>query len=107
MPGWEEQAEDRVNRIGQDADTVWAVYLTVDGTIDEKFSTIIEDKRANIKAILDGGEVGERTNISVQLLQAMVDGGELPANTMSKLTMKDVGDKTMKPKDYTKGDEQE
>tara|TARA_R110002074_G_scaffold114680_1_gene245154 strand:- start:426 stop:3134 length:2709 start_codon:yes stop_codon:yes gene_type:complete len=107
VPGWEEQAEDRVNRIGQDADTVWAVYLTVDGTIDEKFSTIIEDKRANIKAILDGGEVGERTNISVQLLQAMVDGGELPANTMSKLTMKDVGDKTMKPKDYTKGDEQE
>lgn len=107
VPGWEEQAEDRVNRIGQDADTVWAVYLTVDGTIDEKFSTIIEDKRANIKAILDGGEVGERTNISLQLLQAMVDGGELPANTMSKLTMKDVGDKTMKPKDYTKGDEQE
>lgn len=107
VPAWEEQAEDRVNRIGQDADTVWAVYLTIDGTIDEKFNAIIEDKRANIKAILDGGEVGERTSISVQLLQAMVDGGELPFDTMEKLTVNDIADVKATPKDYTKGDEQE
>ena len=107
VPAWEEQAEDRVNRIGQDADTVWAVYLTVDGTIDEKFNSIIEDKRANIKAVLDGGEVGERTSISIQLLQAMVDSGELPSDTMNKLTANDVVETTASPKDYTQGEEQE
>jgi superfamily II DNA/RNA helicase len=49
VPGWEEQAEDRVNRIGQDAKTVHALYFTVEGTIDEKFNHLIEQKRAVVR----------------------------------------------------------
>ena len=74
-PSHEEQAEDRVNRIGQDADTVWAVYLTVSGSIDEKFNKVVEEKREVIKAVLDGGEIGERNSIVSELLKEMMKDG--------------------------------
>ena len=86
VPGWEEQAEDRVNRIGQDSSTVWANYLSVTGTIDDKFNTVIEAKREVVQAILDGGSIEERAGIASALLQAMVDAGELP-----KEMLKDMG----------------
>tara|TARA_Y100000004_G_scaffold185194_1_gene235038 strand:+ start:324 stop:2903 length:2580 start_codon:yes stop_codon:yes gene_type:complete len=84
-PAWEEQAEDRVNRIGQDAETVHAVYLSVAGTIDERFNTVVEEKRKVIQSILDGGDVVERQGIAKALLQSMVDAGELPAELIRDL----------------------
>ena len=84
VSGWEEQAEDRVNRIGQDSDTVWATYLSVSGTIDERFDRIVEEKRQVVSSILDGGEIGEeRAGIAKALLQSMVDAGEIPASMLS------------------------
>lgn len=85
VPGWEEQAEDRVNRIGQDAETVHAVYLSVSGTIDEKFNAVVEEKRATVSAILDGGEMGKRDGIAKALLKAMVDAGDLPKTMLGDL----------------------
>ena len=85
VPGWEEQAEDRVNRIGQDAETVHAVYLTVAKTIDERFNAVVEAKRATVSAILDGGEVGKRDGIAKALLKAMVDAGEMPASMLKNM----------------------
>ena len=82
-PAWEEQAEDRVNRIGQDSDTVWATYLSVAGTIDEKFDRIVEAKRQDIKAVLDGGDIIEREGIAKALLEAMVEAGELPEDMLT------------------------
>tara|TARA_B100000287_G_scaffold188733_1_gene178400 strand:- start:4274 stop:6787 length:2514 start_codon:yes stop_codon:yes gene_type:complete len=82
-PAWEEQAEDRVNRIGQDSDTVWATYLSVAGTIDEKFDRIVEAKRQDIKAVLDGGDIIEREGIAKALLEAMVEAGELPEEMLT------------------------
>ena len=82
-PAWEEQAEDRVNRIGQDSDTVWATYLSVAGTIDEKFDRIVEYKRANIKSVLDGGDIIEREGIAKALIEAMVESGELPEDMLA------------------------
>jgi SNF2 family DNA or RNA helicase len=78
-PSHEEQAEDRVNRIGQDAETVWAVYLTVSGSIDEKFNKVVEEKREVIKAVLDGGEIGERNSIVSELLKEMMKDGNRKA----------------------------
>ena len=78
VPGWEEQAEDRINRIGQEADTVWATYISVNGTIDEKFDRVIEDKRQVVKAVLDGGDIEERQGIAAALIESMVEAGELP-----------------------------
>ena len=88
VPGWEEQAEDRVNRIGQDAETVHALYLSVTGTIDEKFNAVVEEKRATVAAILDGGEVGKRDGIAKALLRAMVDDGQLPASMLDNMGVK-------------------
>lgn len=84
VPAWEEQAEDRVYRIGQDSDSVQAVYLTVAGTIDEKFNAVVEAKRAVVKAVLDGGELDERVGIANALIEAMIDAGDLPADFNKK-----------------------
>ena len=85
VPGWEEQAEDRVNRIGQDAETVHALYLSVTGTIDDKFNAVVEEKRKVVSSIIDGGEVGKRDGIAKALLKAMVDAGEMPADMLGDL----------------------
>ena len=93
VPAYEEQAEDRVNRIGQDNDTVWAVYLTVDNTIDIKFKNLIESKREVISSIVDGGEIGQRNEVVKDLLQAMVDSGEIPASMMESFNKENKGAK--------------
>ncbi len=80
VPGWEEQAEDRVYRIGQDSDSVHAVYLSVTKTIDEKFNYVIEEKRKVVKAVLDGGSMEEREGIASALIQSMIESGDLPAD---------------------------
>ena len=85
VSGWEEQAEDRVNRIGQDSDTVWATYLSVAGTIDERFDRIVEQKREVVSAILDGGDMEERQGLALALLQDMIDAGELPADMLQDI----------------------
>ena len=84
-PAWEEQAEDRVNRIGQEAETVHAVYLSVTGTIDEKFNSVVEEKRAVIQSILDGGDAVERQGIAKALLESMVDAGDIPKEMLRDL----------------------
>tara|TARA_R100000008_G_C3586789_1_gene173099 strand:+ start:777 stop:3059 length:2283 start_codon:yes stop_codon:yes gene_type:complete len=71
VPGWEVQAEDRVLRIGQEADSVHAVYLSCAGTIDEHFDRIIEEKRAVVESVLDGGDEVERAGIVSALLTKM------------------------------------
>jgi SWI/SNF-related matrix-associated actin-dependent regulator 1 of chromatin subfamily A len=83
-PAWEEQAEDRVNRIGQDSNSVHAVFLTVAGTIDEKFNAVVEAKREVIKSILDGGDLDDRKGIATMLLQQMVEDGDLPKSFIQK-----------------------
>ena len=79
-PAWEEQAEDRVNRIGQESQSVHAVYLSVAKTIDEKFDYVVEQKRKVVKAVLDGGDIGEREGIAKALIESMIEAGDLPAD---------------------------
>jgi len=79
-PAWEEQAEDRVYRIGQESDSVHAVYLSVAQTIDEKFNAVVEAKREVVRAVLDGGTMEEREGIANALIEAMIASGDLPAN---------------------------
>ncbi len=85
VPGWEEQAEDRILRIGAEGkDTVWATYLSVVGTIDEHFDRVIESKRQVVSGVLDGNQNEvERANIANELLKSMIAAGDLPSNMMS------------------------
>ena len=85
VPGWEEQAEDRVNRIGQESQSVSAVYLTARDTIDEMFNTVVEAKRAIVKAVLDGGGDEDRSTIIADLLKEMAAKGQIPSGMADAL----------------------
>jgi len=49
-----EQAEDRIHRIGQEGDSVFAYYLIAENTIDEDIVKRIQKGYANQKLVLDG-----------------------------------------------------
>ena len=55
-PGEHDQAEDRINRIGQQADSITAYYFLGKDSIDEYLWDLIEKKREIITKILDGEE---------------------------------------------------
>jgi len=56
-PGTQQQAEDRINRIGQEAAQCFATSLLAEDTVDEMVYELIESKRAVIKAVMDGGVI--------------------------------------------------
>ena len=56
-PGLHNQAEDRVHRIGQTADSVNAVYFIAKDTVEEKILGLIDGKRSDIRRVIDGEEV--------------------------------------------------
>lgn len=71
VPTDEEQAEDRVYRIGQESDSVHAVYISCAGTVDEHFDRVVESKRKVVKAVLDGGDVEERQGLVSELVKKL------------------------------------
>jgi SWI/SNF-related matrix-associated actin-dependent regulator 1 of chromatin subfamily A len=56
-PGDADQAEDRVHRIGQEADSVTAWYLLADASIETDIARLIDDKRRVLAQVMDGKEV--------------------------------------------------
>lgn len=53
-PGTMQQAEDRINRIGQTAQYVFAHNTLAQGTIEEDIAAIIEEKRQVFNAVVNG-----------------------------------------------------
>jgi SNF2 family DNA or RNA helicase len=66
-PGEHDQAEDRVHRIGQTADSVMAYYLIASGTIEEDIAQLLDKKRRVLDAVLDG-KATEETSLLMELL---------------------------------------
>lgn len=66
-PGEHDQAEDRVHRIGQEADSVNAYYLIGADTIDEDIAELIDKKRAVLSEVLDGEKVAETALLTALL----------------------------------------
>ena len=60
-PGKHLQLEDRVHRIGQEAESVGAYYLYAAGTIEEDIAGIINKKMKTLAAVLDGKEIDTET----------------------------------------------
>jgi SWI/SNF-related matrix-associated actin-dependent regulator of chromatin subfamily A-like protein 1 len=58
-PGTMQQAEDRINRIGQTAQYVYATTLLAEATIDEDIALMIEEKRHIFNAAINGQELPE------------------------------------------------
>ena len=54
VPSHHLQAEDRVHRIGQVAESVGAYYLIARGTIEEEIAILLNSKYNTLKLVLDG-----------------------------------------------------
>lgn len=63
------QAEARVHRIGQKADSVNAIYFVSQKTVEEKIIRLIDTKDIDSTAIIDGKEVEENTLLTDILKQ--------------------------------------
>ena len=74
-PGDHDQADARVHRMGQQADSVNAYYLIAPNTIEERISELIDEKRKVIEAVLDGNEV-EEAKLLTALLGSMMEENE-------------------------------
>ena len=58
-PATEDQATDRVHRIGQDK-TVYVYRIMVEGTLEEKIDKLLANKRGMADEIVDAARAGER-----------------------------------------------
>lgn len=63
-PGEHDQAEDRVHRIGQKAESIGAWYLIAPGTIDEDIAELLDKKRKVLASVLDGKTVDDEDMLS-------------------------------------------
>lgn len=66
-PGDHDQAEDRVNRIGQESDSISAYYLLAAGTIEEDIAYLLDAKRDVFSRVLDGKAPGQGAMLSMLL----------------------------------------
>lgn len=72
-PGEHDQAEDRVHRIGQESSKVNAWYIVGVNTIEEHIARLLDIKRKNLTAILNGEEA-EESSILIALLDKYLAG---------------------------------
>jgi SWI/SNF-related matrix-associated actin-dependent regulator of chromatin subfamily A-like protein 1 len=66
VPGHHLQAESRVHRIGQTADSVCAYYLVARGTIEEEIAHLLCTKNDVLKLTLDGTDINETEELQQQ-----------------------------------------
>jgi len=72
-PGEHDQAEDRVHRIGQEAESVSAWYLVAADTIMEEIAVMLDEKRDVLNAVLDGKGTEESSMLSL-ILKKRLEG---------------------------------
>lgn len=72
-PGEHDQAEDRVHRIGQEADSVTAWYLLATNSIEEDIADLLDQKRKTLDAVLDG-KVSADESLLTELLNKFKGG---------------------------------
>lgn len=71
-PGTMQQAEDRINRIGQTAQYVFAHNTLATGTIEEDLALIIEEKRQVFNAAINGTDLPEGDDIEGSVQEAVL-----------------------------------
>ena len=74
-PGEHDQAEDRIHRIGQEADSINAYYLICPDTIEARIASLLDKKRAVLDMVLDGKETKDEAMLT-ELLKDMREGNE-------------------------------
>lgn len=66
-PGEHDQAEDRVHRMGQEAESVNAYYLIARGTIEEEIAQLLDQKRQILEQVLDGKQASQSSLLKILL----------------------------------------
>ena len=74
-PGAEDQAEDRIYRIGQEADSVTAWYLLAAKTLELDIAELLDAKRKVIATVLDGTPP-DKESLLAQILKNLVNRKE-------------------------------
>jgi len=75
-PANEEQAEGRFHRFGQ-TNPVDVTYMIASGTIDDHFTTLVEQKRAIIASTLDNKEFNwDQNSLMKDLAASLIAGGK-------------------------------
>jgi len=60
-PATHSQFEDRVHRIGQESDSVFAYYLVAQNTIEEDIAALLDEKMKVLNQVLEGEEVDDKS----------------------------------------------
>jgi len=66
-PGEHDQAEDRIHRIGQEADSVTAYYILLADSVEEEIAALLDKKRQVLASVLDGKDIQDES-LLVELL---------------------------------------
>ena len=69
-PGEMAQTEDRIHRIGQDANKCTYWYLVAENTIEEDQAVLLDTKLTNLKEILDGEQIADEEMLTYLLDKA-------------------------------------
>lgn len=73
--GWNamvhDQAESRVHRIGQEAESITAWYAVAEGTIDEDMNELVEAKRAVSSSVTDGVEAERSVSMAREVMDRL------------------------------------
>jgi hypothetical protein len=74
-PANEEQAEGRFIRIGQQSETVDAIYMHGDDSVDTKFDKIVERKRAQFHKVMNTGDAPQwiEKDVIMELVSELVN----------------------------------
>ncbi len=75
VPAHHLQAEDRVNRIGQKADSINAYYLVAENTIEKDIVELLNNKAKVLASVLDGKSI-EDTGMLTELLERLKKGNK-------------------------------
>jgi SNF2 family DNA or RNA helicase len=73
-PAEHQQAEDRLNRIGQ-KESVSVYYAIPEGTIAETIQTMLAEKQAVCEAVLDGGDHTKTGSVFNELMHTLASKG--------------------------------
>ena len=68
-PGEHDQAEDRVHRMGQEAESINVYYLVAQKTIESEICGLLDEKRKVLTSILDGDTVAQESILTELLLR--------------------------------------
>lgn len=76
-PAAQDQAEDRVNRIGQEASSITAWYMLAERSIDEDIYSLIDEKRIVTQAVIEGKAVAKKQkSVLGGLIDALTQKGK-------------------------------